>query len=218
MQTITRRERERQVRESEIIAAAERIFGEKGFEGASMDEIAAEAQFTKRTLYLYFADKEDLFFAAALRGFHALFDYLRTASEGGRTGYARLEKGGKAYFRFYREHPRTMRLIGEIGQVKKKARVGSERLQDLMKIDNGMFQWVAKSLEEGKADGSIRSGLDSLKTSFSVIFIMTGFFNQLSQTGGTFMEHFGLDPEEFCDYSMDLLFDSIRAKPGKQGN
>ncbi|WP_369693305.1 helix-turn-helix domain-containing protein [Acetobacterium wieringae] len=36
------------------MAVAEKIFGQNGFESASMDEIALEAQFTKRTLYQYF--------------------------------------------------------------------------------------------------------------------------------------------------------------------
>ena len=192
MSSETRRERERMVREGEIIDAAEKVFGQKGFDDASMDEIALEAQFTKRTLYLYFENKEELFFAAALKGFKKLFEYLEKASEGAQTGYARLVQGSNGYYRFYKEHPETMRLIGEIGQVKKRASAESQLLKELMQTDNEMFQWAAKTIAEGKSDGSIRDDLDALKTTFSIIFMMTGFFNQLSQTGETFMQHFAL--------------------------
>jgi hypothetical protein len=107
-------------------------------------------------------------------------------------------------------HRERLRLIGEIGQVKKSVGEGSQRLKDLMQFDNELFRWVARVIEEGKADGSIRSNLDSVKATFSIVFMMTGFFNQLALTGGTFLQHFGLDPEQFSEYSMNLMFDSIR--------
>lgn len=45
----------------EIIDGARRVFFEKGFEGASMDEIARAAQVSKATIYVYFQSKADLF-------------------------------------------------------------------------------------------------------------------------------------------------------------
>jgi AcrR family transcriptional regulator len=209
----TRRERERLMREAEIVAAAEKIFGQKGFDGALMDEIALEAQFTKRTVYLYFGAKEELFFAAATSSFKKLYTYLQKAAENGRTGLDKLLQGSKEFFRFYRDFPNAMRVIGEIGYVKKKAGEESQRLKELMDNDNGLFGWVAKVMAEGKGDGSIREDVDTMKTTFSIIFLMTGFFNQLALTGTTFMEHFKLDPENFTDYSMELLFYSIRNSP-----
>jgi len=210
MDTETRRERERRVREAEIVAAAEQVFSSKGFEAASMDEIAAAAEFTKRTVYLYFENKEELFFAAALKGFEKLFAALQAASAEGSSGYRKLLDGSRAYYRFYREQPGTLRMIDEIGPVKKKAKAQTPRLKALMEFDNQLFRWVAGVVAEGKADGSIRQDVDALQATFSIIFMMTGFFNQLSLTGTTFLEHFSLDPEEFSAYSMRMLFESIR--------
>lgn len=217
MAGVARRERERLVREGEIVEAAVKVFGLKGFDDASMDEIALEAQFTKRTLYLYFADKEELFFAAALSGFKALFAHLQSAADGAPTGFEKLQKGSRGYYRFARECPGSMRLIGEIGQVKKRAKADSERLRELMRFDDEMFRWTAGTIAEGKADGSIREDLDALKATFSIIFMMTGFFNQLATTGETFLQHVGLDMEDFCGYSMDLLFDSLKRPGGDRG-
>lgn len=50
----SRRERERLVRRSEILEAARTVFAEKGYVGATLDEIAQRAQFGKGTLYNYF--------------------------------------------------------------------------------------------------------------------------------------------------------------------
>lgn len=58
---LTRKEREKQVRRQTMMAAAVTVFAEKGYEAASLDEIAARAEFGKGTLYLYFpGGKEEI--------------------------------------------------------------------------------------------------------------------------------------------------------------
>ncbi len=52
-----------EARKAQIIAAAARVFAQKGFSGAVIAEIAAEAGIGKGTVYEYFNSKEDLFFA-----------------------------------------------------------------------------------------------------------------------------------------------------------
>lgn len=47
-----------------ILDAAKRMFTQHGFDGASMDQIAAEAGVSKLTVYSHFGDKEALFAAA----------------------------------------------------------------------------------------------------------------------------------------------------------
>ena len=47
-----------------ILEAAQRLFLACGFEGTSVDQIAAEAGVSKLTVYSHFTDKEALFFAA----------------------------------------------------------------------------------------------------------------------------------------------------------
>ena len=56
-----RRERDRALREADFLSAAEPLFAEKGFHGASMEEIAAAAGYGTGTLYLYFKSKRDLY-------------------------------------------------------------------------------------------------------------------------------------------------------------
>src|SRR5881409_50065 len=50
-----------------VLQAADRLWGERGVRGASLDDIAREAAVTKPTVYYYFADKSALFTAAARR-------------------------------------------------------------------------------------------------------------------------------------------------------
>mgnify|MGYP000736118600 CR=1 FL=1 len=51
-----------------ILAAAERLFAEKGTEKTTMDDIAREAEYSKATLYVYFQSKEEIINAILLSG------------------------------------------------------------------------------------------------------------------------------------------------------
>jgi TetR/AcrR family transcriptional regulator, mexJK operon transcriptional repressor len=54
---------ERRARESEILTTALGVFLRSGYGSSTLDELAAAAQVTKRTLYTYFGDKAALFTA-----------------------------------------------------------------------------------------------------------------------------------------------------------
>ena len=59
---LPRRERERLARRQAMLDAALAVFADKGYEGATVDEIADRAEFGKGTIYNYFPDgKEGLF-------------------------------------------------------------------------------------------------------------------------------------------------------------
>ncbi len=57
---LTRREKQRRTRSS-LLGAASRLFCERGLEGASVEEIAQLAGFTKGAFYANFKSKEELF-------------------------------------------------------------------------------------------------------------------------------------------------------------
>jgi AcrR family transcriptional regulator len=205
---MTRGERERESRKSEILAAAERVFCRKGYHDASMDEIARESKFTKRTLYQYFLNKEDLYFAVSLNAFRQLSDLLATAAGGGGRGLDRLRSSVRAFLEFYKAYPDRIRLftfIAELGGPSEE----SPHYRDWQEVLKTMFSGVAGVIEEGKADGSIRAGLDAPRVSLSLVFLTTGFFNLLAINGGTFTRRYGLDLDSFALSTLELISASL---------
>lgn len=59
-----------------LLAAARRIFLKTGYQGATLDAIAAEAGFTKGAVYWHFPNKQSLFFALVGVSIHANFQSL----------------------------------------------------------------------------------------------------------------------------------------------
>ncbi len=72
-----RKEREKESRRQQIMVAAKKVFTEKGFNRATMDDIAHEAELSPGTLYLYFKNKEELYASLSLR----ILQYLQQKIE-----------------------------------------------------------------------------------------------------------------------------------------
>ena len=66
-------ERRRQLTRDALVEAAEEVFAQKGFYGASLEEIAATAGFTRGAIYSNFGTKEELLFAVIDRFFDRQF-------------------------------------------------------------------------------------------------------------------------------------------------
>lgn len=62
----TRRDRRIAARRQQILEAAEELFAQHGYRGATTREIAAAADLSEGTLYNYFANKRDLFVGVML--------------------------------------------------------------------------------------------------------------------------------------------------------
>lgn len=207
---LTRKEKERQARERDMIKAAEQVFCQNGYEAAGMDEIAKEAQFTKRTLYQYFEGKEELYFAVVLRGYQLLDSIQTAARKKEKNGYDKLESMYNSYYKFYRENPELFRLMNGWSHIKNKSEGVGPWKSALILYKNNMFQKITDLIEEGKEDGSIQSETDAQKTAPSIIFLMNGFFDHLSAAGDTLPVDYVHDQEAFSRFSIDLVMKPLK--------
>lgn len=62
-----RKEREKERRRQQIMIAARRVFSNNGFNRATMEDIAKEAELSPGTLYLYFKNKDELYVSLSIR-------------------------------------------------------------------------------------------------------------------------------------------------------
>jgi len=74
-------ERRRQQTRDHLLAAAAQVFADRGFHGASLDEVAAVAGFTKGAVYSNFKNKEGLFLALFKANYDREMDALRATLE-----------------------------------------------------------------------------------------------------------------------------------------
>lgn len=102
-----------------LLEAAARVYARRGFAGATLDEVAGEAGFTKGAVYAHFGSKEKLLLALLrehLAGQIAeqleLFDRARSDSEG--ATWERPLAGSERWMRSLGEDPDPFRLFVEL--------------------------------------------------------------------------------------------------------
>ena len=81
-----------------LLAVAKKVFAERGFQAATMDDIAKEAGFTKPILYQYFESKTDLYHEIVTHTAQKLIDKLASAVSIAETPRAKIEVAFKVYF------------------------------------------------------------------------------------------------------------------------
>jgi AcrR family transcriptional regulator len=103
----------RAVRERQLIELAEELFSERGYQGASMDELARRAGVTKPVVYELFGSKDGLFRACLERSAELLATRIAEAVRAETDPEARLRAGGLAFLRFAADHRVAWELMME---------------------------------------------------------------------------------------------------------
>jgi TetR/AcrR family transcriptional repressor of mexJK operon len=138
-----------------IREAAARLFLERGYQGTSMDDIAAAAHISKQTIYTHFPSKEHLFADLVLGNAErvdAFVATLRTTFEQADDLEAGLRRVARLYGRFV-IRPEVLQLrrlvIAEAGRFPDLARAYYER------VPARVYSALASLLEEVAADGRL---------------------------------------------------------------
>ncbi|MGA2480396.1 MAG: TetR/AcrR family transcriptional regulator, partial [Spirochaetia bacterium] len=77
---------------AQIIEAAFAVFGDIGFEGTLIKDIAERAGISSGTIYTYFQDKKDLFRATVREGWNRFLAQVRELAESPETPETRLQR------------------------------------------------------------------------------------------------------------------------------
>jgi AcrR family transcriptional regulator len=107
----SRREQQKQELREAIIEAAAALFLEKGYEQFSLRQVAEQIGYSATTIYLYFADKDDLLFTVVDRAFARFDERLAEVAASIDDPLERLVALGRAYVRFGLDNPVHYQLM-----------------------------------------------------------------------------------------------------------
>jgi AcrR family transcriptional regulator len=106
--TIPVERKSKEQRREEILEAALDVFAERGYHGASTDEIARRAGISQPYVFRLFGTKKDLFIAVDTRCFRQTLEMFQRAAEGLR-GEEALHAIAAAYGELLQNDPRYLR-------------------------------------------------------------------------------------------------------------
>lgn len=204
-----RKEREKQQRKEEIINAAEVVFFSKGFDLATMDDIAGEAELSKGTLYLYFKSKDDLHLAVARRGMLLLREKTNGAVEKGGNALEILERMGWACVKFSRSHADHLKAIMTLEEVQSDGiSLSAADVQDMIYSESTVGT-VLQVVKQGMEEGLIRSDLNPVLIAHTIwmsVFAVLRFVG----VKGSLLDILEMNQDSIYHSHFDMVFNGIK--------
>jgi AcrR family transcriptional regulator len=155
--TASRREREKAQRRDDILRAARTVFFTRGFNAATVDDVAIAAEVSKGTVYLYFDTKETILAHLILEGLDALICDLETAFDADRPldAHTRLHGLATAYLQFFQRNPEYYRMIMTFDRGQFQASVDRVTYEEVYARSVRGLDWVVRAVEQAQAEGVI---------------------------------------------------------------
>jgi AcrR family transcriptional regulator len=144
---------------AEIIRVATREFADNGYAGARVDEIAAKISTTKRMIYYYFGNKEQLYVEVlehAYAGIRAIEQELDVELLDPLDAIRQL---AELTFDHHESHPDFIRLVS-IENIHRAEHISRSTV--LSGLANPALDVLARILDRGAAAGVFRAGVDPL--------------------------------------------------------
>lgn len=201
-----RKERDRQIRKADILKAAERIFALKGYHQAKIQDIAKEAQYGIGTVYLYFKDKNELYFSLVEERMKLLSEIVRSKISDIKDAGERIKvfireglvffEANRDFFRIYTSEKNSIQLV-----------VGKKVSGTFMRKDY-IKEVVEELISAAQKEGLIRNDRDASEVSDMFISIAASSILHLSAAGSKGVA----DPAGQADFIFDVFMNGVKKK------
>ncbi len=178
-----------------ILHAASELFHEKGYDGATLVDVAKALSVTKPTLYYHFQSKEEILLGCVIEACDRLDSALVLADREKRSGRQRLAVFLRAYAEVISDNFGISLVLSDPRVMSEDGR--QEYLRRRKKISN----YVSSIIKQGVQDGTLRSD-NTMLTSYAIF----GMFNWIARWRH---ERPGVTVQEIVDQFNAVLFDGI---------
>jgi len=205
------KEREKQQRRNDIINSARKFFANKDFNNVSMDEIAEDIGLGKSTLYLYFKNKEALYFAIELRGIQIWIEMVKEEVKKGKNGLEKLILFIKATQDFSKQYPNCLKMLYSATSNKQfdmdKLNNGEE-FQEVRRLFKELMSIAIDSIQTGVDEGDIRPDVNPVEATILLSVIINGTVN-MGSWSKEILQSSEIDDQKFTDDTGDLFLNML---------
>jgi AcrR family transcriptional regulator len=181
-----------------VLDQAIRTFAEEGFRGTDVQVVADRAGVGKGTVYRYFGNKEDLFWASTSAVFVKLRDHIMADVGGQETSFGKLRAMCLAYGSFFDAHPVYLQLF-----VQELAEFRGETPSAHQRHHGELIETAVRILQEGIDAGEFRP-IDARKTTMSLGGVLYG-----TVVLGCYAKH-DYTLAELIQHTVDVYLEGLR--------
>lgn len=148
-----RKQREKEQRRQDIINAARKVFSSKGFNSATMEEIASQAELSPGTLYLYFKNKEELHTSLSIDILKVLSGELHKVAQMDAKPVEKVERLRDAFIHMYEYDSNILINLFHLQSGETLQNLSEEVMQQLKKNSADAHQATVAVVKEGIEEG-----------------------------------------------------------------
>jgi AcrR family transcriptional regulator len=207
---MSRKAIERETRKKLILKAARQLFDEQGVENTSMDDIAAAAEYTRRTLYAYFKSRDEISLSILIEDFLIRWDEQKKALSQANTGLEKIMRWAESLYSFTLRNPHSIRLhlYWDFRGIDREL-IGDETFDAFEKINHELAEGLREIFHLGISDGSLRPDLPVDMTISQFLYSFRSILNRALSSSYSFAF---FDPDEYVKYYLDTFIRNIKNK------
>ena len=160
----TRRNASQRRRAPQIIEAAARVFAERGFHGATTQDIADVLGIKQASLYYYFSSKEAALEVVCLKGVEGFFDAAKTIAARPENATKRLTLLIKSHLSPLVDRPDFVRVF-----LYERQHLPRESRRRIGRWSRGLERIFEEVVKEGIAKGEFRTDLDARLATLAIL-------------------------------------------------
>lgn len=154
--TAARRRRERKARRRLILDSAKAVFAERGFQNATVEEIADRAELAVGTLYRYFQSKEEMYVSLLFEAMEMFHERIETIRAGDTSSDKQLRAVWRFFYDFYRQQPEYYRAFMFLHNEGLPDVISAEVLNEINLRARENFRLVGRIVQAGVEAGIYR--------------------------------------------------------------
>ncbi len=183
MSSEERRKKEKENRKNSILKAARKLFFERGFKSVTVDLIAAKAEVSKGSIYLYFDSKEEIYtqilISANIERHKEIENFARqegTASE-------LLLKYARVYVDFFLENNELFRILMTFMLHAENMNLTEEQNTQLIHTTNENIRTISEILQKGVDTGEFSDRIDIRQGQNAIWGLLNGIISLYIYSG-----------------------------------
>ena len=220
----------------QILKAAEKLFSEKGYVQTTIDDISKASAYSRRTIYAYYENKEDILHHIMEKGLLALKTDIENAVNRQKDFMEGYREICMAMRNYQREYPHSLDTIRgadtshigvfntsdayDVSNTSNTSKVTndsntsntsgiSDTVKHILCLGEEINRILASFIEKGKEKGIVRKEVVPMLTVYILWSGITALLT-LADTKGTYIcRQFNISENEFLDYGFQQLINSI---------
>jgi AcrR family transcriptional regulator len=178
-----RRKKEKENRKNSILKAARKLFFERGFKSVTVDLIAAKAEVSKGSIYLYFDSKEEIYTQILISANIERHREVENFAKQEGTASELLLMFARDYVNFFLDNNELFRILMTFMLHSENMNLTEEQNTQLIHTTNENIRTVSEILQKGVHSGEFVPNIDIRQVQNAIWGSLNGIISLYIYTG-----------------------------------